>query len=146
MIDKIMRFLLNEKEQEVNTVSYEEEIKYNQEHLPSLEIPMNDPPYEKLDEFIKKTRFRFWEYDDRYEMTGENWKKIILPKNEFDADLIQFISILKEDMDWLDSHPLGQSIGEDVPVVRKFLNNKYHALSRESLERLITRYCHNNMW
>lgn len=125
-------------------MSYEEKIKYNQEHLPSLKIPMENPPYEKLDEFIEETRFKFWEYDISYKYMKNN-EKITLCKSELDADLVKFISILKEDMDWLDSHSLGESIGEDSLVVRNFLKNKYGGLSEDSLRRLLVRYCHNNM-
>lgn len=136
-----IRFEVKEREE------YQKKTEYNRTHLPSTEPLGLSPDWQKVNEFILVSRFRFDIGDDEvvytdYDsgMTG----KITLPKSDFDEDSLKLLAELKKDVDWFYEHHTGNSAGECGSVLEGFLREKYPKLTEKSVSRIVYTYCIND--
>lgn len=133
------------KASEQHIKQLEQSYKYNREHLPSEELPIFNPNWAEIDNFIMKTYFKIKDTGDCFSYhdttTGKRQRFF---KSDFDTDTLKLLEMLYNDFFWFYSHPTGRSVSEDREVVEDFIRKKYSSLKENSIRRLLGTFCIDN--
>lgn len=110
---------------------------YNLAHLPSSEPPRLSPDWQKINDFIKLTRFRFWFGDDAFAYSDYDKGMITIPRSDFDGDTLKLLEELIKDAMWFYKNPTDISITKRRKTLTAFLGKKYPGLSVKSVLEIV---------